>query len=41
MTEFDVRNNHWFTMFTDILNSNEITSIDMLSIAGKVAKHVE
>lgn len=41
MTDFDVSNNRWFDMVARVISFNEITSIDMLSIAGKVAKHVE
>ena len=39
--EFDVYNCQWINMLIEVIKGNEIRNFDALSIAGKVAKHVE
>ena len=39
--EFDVNNDKLLKIIIDIIKENEIDNINMLSIAAKVAKHVE
>ena len=39
--EFDVYNCQWINMLIEVIKGNEIRNFDTLSIAGKVAKHVE
>ena len=39
--EFDVNSDKLLKIIIDIIKENDITSLDMLSIAAKVAKHVE